>query len=72
MQGLSDWWDGVELWLTSAPFALQFALVMAVLLPLCVVAAWLIDRVVDYASARFGHARQEPPVRPGSGPGAGS
>ncbi|MCG8917024.1 hypothetical protein L6E12_14620 [Actinokineospora sp. PR83] len=62
MQGLSDWWDDVELWLSSAPFLVQFALVMAVLLPLCVVVAWFIDRVVDYASARFGHAPEETPL----------
>ncbi|WP_156757733.1 hypothetical protein ACOBQX_23670 [Actinokineospora sp. G85] len=62
MQGLADWWSDIELWLISSPFVLQFALVMAVLLPLCVVAAFLIDRVIDYASARFGHAPQEKPL----------
>ncbi|UVS77697.1 MULTISPECIES: hypothetical protein [Actinokineospora] len=61
MQGLTDWWDDVELWLATIPFALQFTLVMAVLLPLCLGLAWLIDRAVDYTSARFG-SRHEPPI----------
>ncbi|OLR95380.1 hypothetical protein [Actinokineospora bangkokensis] len=74
MQGISDWWNDVELWLSSAPFVLQFALVMAVLLPLCVVAAWLIDWVFDRTSPRSGGAGDEaaaapapvPPVGPGA------
>ena len=52
LDGLGDWWNKVELWVVlGLPFPFQFALVMAVLLPLCVVLAWLIDRAVDYASA---------------------
>ncbi|MGQ0842437.1 hypothetical protein [Actinokineospora sp.] len=62
LQGLSEWWNDVELWIIAVPFALQFALVMAVLLPLCVVLAWLIDRVVDYASDTVGTSRDEPPL----------
>ncbi|WP_018683155.1 hypothetical protein [Actinokineospora enzanensis] len=62
LQGLSDWWNDVELWLIQLSFPLQFALVMAILLPLCVVVAWLIDRVVDYASARVGKSRDETPL----------
>jgi hypothetical protein len=48
---LSDWWNGVELWVLGLAFPFQFALVMAVLAPLCLVVAWFIDRVVDHASA---------------------
>jgi hypothetical protein len=60
---LSDWWNGVELWMLGLPFPFQFALVIAVLVPLCLVVAWLIDRIVDHASAYFGRARsQEPPI----------
>ncbi len=62
LHGLSDWWNDVELWLIQLSFPLQFALVMAILLPLCVVLAWLIDRVVDYTSARFGTSRDEQPL----------
>jgi hypothetical protein len=63
LRGLANWWDGVELWVLGLPFGFQFALVMAVLLPLCVVVAWLIDRIVDYASARFGPSQEdEPPL----------
>jgi hypothetical protein len=60
---LSDWWNGVELWMLGLPFPFQFALVIAVLVPLCLVVAWLIDRIVDHASAFFGPAKApEPPL----------
>ncbi|KAA2266092.1 hypothetical protein F0L68_02945 [Solihabitans fulvus] len=65
---LADWWDGVELWLAQQPFAIEFALVMVVLLPLCLGLARLIDRVVDRVSARLTGVRDvaEPdPVEPG-------
>lgn len=51
LDGIAGWWDGVELWLTQLPFALQFPLMMAVLLPICLGVARLIDRVVDRPSA---------------------
>ncbi|WP_260194607.1 hypothetical protein [Actinophytocola gossypii] len=47
---LSDWWNGVELWVLGLAFPFQFALVMAVLLPLVLVVAYVIDRFVDHAS----------------------
>jgi hypothetical protein len=58
---LSDWWNGVELWVLGLPFPLQFALVVVVIGPLCLVVAWLIDRIVDHASALLGpaHATEE-------------
>ncbi len=60
---LSDWWNGVELWIAGLPFPFQFALVIAVVVPLCLVVAWLIDRIVDHASAFFGPAKHpEPPI----------
>ena len=42
---LADWWDAIELWLTQLPFPFEFAIVIAVLGPLCVVLAMLIDRL---------------------------
>lgn len=51
---LSDWWNGVELWVAGLAFPLQFAIVMAVLMPVVLVVAWLIDRFVDHAAALFG------------------
>jgi hypothetical protein len=61
---LSDWWNGVELWVAGLAFPFQFALVMAVLAPVCMVVAYLIDRVVDHASALFGPSRTEDrPIR---------
>jgi hypothetical protein len=60
---LSDWWNGVELWMLGLPFPFQFALVVVVLVPLCLVVAWAIDRIVDHASALFGRGRHpEPPI----------
>jgi hypothetical protein len=41
---LSDWWNAVELWIAQQPFPAQFAVVIAVLLPVCAGGAWLIDR----------------------------
>lgn len=46
----------MELWLAQLWFPLQFLLLMAVVLPLCLGLAWLIDRAVDVVSARFGSA----------------
>ena len=57
--GLADWWDNAELWLAQLWFPLQFVLVIAVLGPLCLGAAWLIDRIVDRVAAWFGSARDE-------------
>lgn len=51
-----EWWNGVELWVTGLAFPLQFALVIVLIGPLCLVVAWAIDRVVDHASAWFGSA----------------
>ncbi|WP_121011098.1 hypothetical protein [Saccharothrix australiensis] len=56
MEAIAQWWDGVELWLAQLPFPFQFALLMAVLLPLCLGAARLIDRLVDNVSSRFNPA----------------
>jgi hypothetical protein len=49
------WWDGVELWLIQLGFALQVAILMLVLLPVCWWAAWVIDRVFGLAFDRLGH-----------------
>jgi hypothetical protein len=53
VDGLSAWWDAVELWVAQLWFPLQFAVVMAVVVPLCLGVAWVIDRAVDHASARL-------------------
>jgi hypothetical protein len=51
-----EWWNGIELWVLGLAFPLQFALVIVLLAPLCLVVAWAIDRVVDHASVWFGPA----------------
>ncbi|MGH3772647.1 MAG: hypothetical protein ACRDRW_14850 [Pseudonocardiaceae bacterium] len=52
---VSRWWDGVELWLTQLGFALQVALLMLVLLPVCWWAARALDWAVGLIFERFGH-----------------
>ncbi len=48
-------WDGVELWLTQLGLALQVALLMPVLLPVCWGAARALDRAVGLIFERLGH-----------------
>ncbi|WP_181773232.1 hypothetical protein [Amycolatopsis pittospori] len=55
--GLADWWDGVELWLAQAAFPVQFVLVMVVVVPLCLGAAWVLDTVFGKVARLFGAAR---------------
>ncbi|TNC24414.1 hypothetical protein [Amycolatopsis alkalitolerans] len=63
--GLANWWDKAELWLTQLWFPLQFVLVIAVLGPLCLGVAWLIDRIVDRVAAWLRPSRDEDcPPRP--------
>jgi hypothetical protein len=50
---LANWWDSVALWLSDLAFPIQFALVIAVLAPVCFVLAWGIDNAVDLVTARF-------------------
>ncbi|NIH81635.1 MULTISPECIES: hypothetical protein [Amycolatopsis] len=57
--GLATWWDNAELWLAQRWFPLQFLLVIVVLAPLCVGAAWLIDRIVDRVAAWLRPGRGE-------------
>jgi hypothetical protein len=61
MGWLSDWWNAVELWITQLAFPAQFAVVMAVLLPICAGGAWLIDHGVDYVANKINRSA-EPPV----------
>ena len=54
MHAVASWWDGVELWFVGLPFGPQFAIVMVVVLPLCVLAARFLDRVVGAVAAVLG------------------
>ena len=55
LRAVATWWDGIELWLTQLPFALQVVLVVAVLGPACWGVASLIDTVVERSvAARLG------------------
>lgn len=57
--GLADWWDGVELWLAQAWFPVQFVLVMVVVVPLCLAAAWILDKVVGLFARRLTPGRDD-------------
>jgi hypothetical protein len=65
LRAVTDWWDGVELWLTSLAFPLQVLLAVLVLLPGCWLASALIDRGVGWLLGAVGGARSGRPV-PGS------
>jgi hypothetical protein len=68
---LANWWDGVDLWLSQLAFPFQFAIVIAVLAPVCLGLTWLIERVVDLVSGRVARSRgiqQEPVERPETPP----
>ena len=60
---LANWWDAVALWLSDLAFPFQFALVIAILAPLCLVVAWGIDRAVDEVTARLTRSNEPRPVR---------
>ncbi|MGH3709338.1 MAG: hypothetical protein ACRDRQ_14825 [Pseudonocardiaceae bacterium] len=59
-----QWWDGVELWLTQLGLALQVALLMLVLLPVCWWAArgldWAVGLIFDWFGHRYAEDAQEP------------
>ncbi|GAB3163670.1 MULTISPECIES: hypothetical protein [Amycolatopsis] len=57
--GLADWWDGVELWLAQAWFPVQFVLVMVVVVPLCLAAAWVLDKLVGLFARRLTPGRDD-------------
>ncbi|GAA1243155.1 hypothetical protein GCM10009676_30870 [Prauserella halophila] len=59
--GVARWWDGFELWLAQQWFPLQFVLVVAVLLPICAAATWVLRCGVDLAMTLAGRVRR---VRP--------
>jgi hypothetical protein len=65
---LWQWWGGVELWLVQLPVAVQFPVVMIVVLPLCLGVARLIDRVADWGAknpaSRVDDAAPEPEPEP--------
>ncbi|WP_344863913.1 hypothetical protein [Amycolatopsis ultiminotia] len=59
LNGLANWWDGVELWLAQAWFPVQFVLVMVVVVPLCLLVAWIIDKLVERCARWLGTARDD-------------
>ncbi|WP_182347020.1 hypothetical protein [Tomitella gaofuii] len=66
MEAIGRWWDGVELWVTGLPFALQVLVVMVVLVPLAGLVAVALDVVVTKCFALVG--RGDPPDERSDGP----
>lgn len=54
VEAIGRWWDGVELWVTGLPFALQALVVMVVLVPLCALVATWADIALSKAFGLFG------------------
>jgi hypothetical protein len=46
VNGLLNWWDGIELWLSGLAFVLQALVVMPVVLGLAYVTAVFLDRLL--------------------------
>lgn len=49
MDGLLNWWDGVELWLSGLGFILQTVIVMPVVLALACLVAVVGDKLLELA-----------------------
>ncbi len=47
MNGLRTWWDGVEAWLTGLSFLPQLLVSLAVIIPLAVLAAIVLNALVN-------------------------
>ncbi|MDN5758441.1 MAG: hypothetical protein L0H59_07890 [Tomitella sp.] len=59
MDAIGRWWDGVELWVTGLPFALQVLVVMIVLVPLAGLVATGADIVLAKAFVLVGRGPAE-------------
>lgn len=63
MDGLLNWWDGVELWLSGLGFVAQTAVVMPVVLALAYGIAVVLDNALGYGIRllkRARHDREDP------------
>lgn len=68
LRAVATWWDGIELFLTQLPFAVQVVLVVGVLGPVCWGVASIIDTVVERSvAARLAAVERR---RPADGPAA--
>lgn len=47
MDGLRTWWDGVEAWLTGLSFLPQLLVSLAVVIPLAIAAAVVLNMLVN-------------------------
>ena len=68
MNGILNWWDGVELWLTGRGFVLQVIVVMPVVLALAYGTAVVLDGLLGRSitarrvlARRFGRREENQP-----------
>lgn len=47
VNGIRTWWDGVEAWLTGLSFVPQLLVSLAVLIPLAILAAVVLNALVN-------------------------
>ncbi|BBZ55008.1 hypothetical protein A5630_27165 [Mycolicibacterium mucogenicum] len=57
MNGILNWWDGVELWLSGLSFVVQTIIVMPVVLALAYGLAVLLDVALGYSITLLHRAR---------------
>lgn len=57
MNGFVTWWDGVEEWLTALSFVPQLLVTLAVVVPVAVVAAIVLNWLVTVVSQVFDRRR---------------
>ena len=54
---MRTWWDGVEAWLTGLSFLPQLLVSLAVIIPLAIVAAMVLNALVNGVSNLFDRMR---------------
>ncbi|GAB18664.1 hypothetical protein GOEFS_061_00030 [Gordonia effusa NBRC 100432] len=57
MKGFVTWWDSVEEWLTALSFVPQLLVTLAVVIPLAIVAAIVLNWLVNVVSRIFDRRR---------------
>ncbi|MEO9327454.1 hypothetical protein [Gordonia aurantiaca] len=50
MTAFFDWWDGVEEWLTGLSFVPQLLVTVAVVIPVAILIAYVLNLLVDLAA----------------------
>ncbi|MBD0859930.1 hypothetical protein IA539_01700 [Gordonia sp. zg691] len=57
MTAFFAWWDGVEEWLTGLSFVPQLLVTVAVVIPVAILIAYVLNLLVDAAATLFDRRR---------------